>query len=127
MARAEENIPEGLTVFMPPPYHRTRTRTTNGLENPNKEIKRRTRVAAIFPNEASILRLVTAVVAEISEEWEAGCVYLNMETARPTVSFCRLMLLGQDKVSAEECRGRYPHDSHRISELGSELRAFEEA
>jgi len=43
-ASAEENIPEGLTVFTLPPYHRTRTRTTNGLENPDKEIKRRTRV-----------------------------------------------------------------------------------
>jgi transposase-like protein len=80
-AWAEENIPEGLTVFMLPPYHRTRMRTTNGLENLNKEIKRRTRVATIFPNEASLLRLVTAVVAEISEEWEAGGVYLNMESA----------------------------------------------
>ena len=79
-AWAEENVPEGLTVFMLPPYHRTRTRTTNGLENLNKEIKRRTRVARIFPNEASLLRLVTAVVAEISDEWEAAGVYLNMES-----------------------------------------------
>ena len=80
-AWAEENIPEGLTVYMLPPYHRIRMRTTNGLENLNKEIKRCTRVATIFPNEASLLRLVTAVVAEISEEWEAGCVYVNMQSA----------------------------------------------
>ena len=77
----EENVPEGLTVFMLPPYHRTRMRTTNGLERLNKEIKRRTRVAVLFPNEASVLRLVTAVVSEISEEWEAGKVYLNMKSA----------------------------------------------
>ena len=77
----EENVPEGLTVFMLPAYHRTRMRTTNGLERLNKEIKRRTRVAVLFPNEASVLRLVTAVVSEISEEWEAGKVYLNMKSA----------------------------------------------
>lgn len=76
----EENIPDGLTVFMLPPYHRTRMRTTNGIERLNKEIKRRTRVATLFPNEASVLRLVTAVVSEISEEWEAGKVYLNMKS-----------------------------------------------
>lgn len=77
---AEENIPEGLTVFALPPYHRTRMRTTNGLENLNKQIKRRTRVATIFPNEASLLRLVTAVVVEINEAWEAGGVYINMKS-----------------------------------------------
>ncbi|MCK4679747.1 transposase [bacterium] len=43
-AWAEENIPERLTVFTLPPYHRTRIRTMNGLENPDKEIKRRTRL-----------------------------------------------------------------------------------
>ena len=77
---AEENIPEGLTVFMLPPHHRTRMRTTNGLENLNKQIKRRTRVATIFPNEASLLRLVTAVVVEINEAWEAGGVYINIKS-----------------------------------------------
>lgn len=77
---AEENIPEGLMVFVLPPYHRTRMRTTNGLENLNKQIKRRTRVATIFPNEASLLRLVTAIVVEINEGWEAGGVYLNMQS-----------------------------------------------
>jgi len=77
----EENVPEGLSVFMLPPYHRTRMRTTNGLERLNREIKRRTRVATLFPNEASVLRLVAAVVSEISEEWEAGKIYLNMKSA----------------------------------------------
>jgi putative transposase len=76
----EENVPDGLTVFILPPYHRTRMRTTNGLEHLNGAIKRRTRVAGLFPNESSLLRLATAVVAEISEEWEAGKVYLNMES-----------------------------------------------
>jgi len=77
---AEENIPEGLTVFQIPASHRRRLRTTNGLERLNKEIKRRTRVATLFPNEAALLRLVTAIVSEVSEEWEAATrAYINME------------------------------------------------
>ena len=66
----EENIPQGLTVFDFPAEHRRRIRTTNGVERLNKEIRRRTRVASIFPNEDACLRLVTAIVMEISEEWE---------------------------------------------------------
>lgn len=69
---AEDNIPEGLAVFQLPEEHRKRMRTTNMLERQNKEIKRRTRVATLFPNEASLLRLVTAVLVELSDEWEAG-------------------------------------------------------
>lgn len=76
----DANIPESLTVLRLPPAHRRRLRTTNLLERQNKEIKRRTRVATLFPNEASLLRLVCAVLAEITEEWETGKVYLNMET-----------------------------------------------
>ncbi len=76
----EQNVPQGLTVFAFPAEHRRRLRTTNLLERLNKEIKRRTRVATLFPNEASLLRLVSAVLMEVSEEWETGKVYLTMET-----------------------------------------------
>lgn len=69
---AENNIPEGLAVFLLPEEHRKRMRTTNMLERQNKEIKRRTRVATLFPNEASLLRLVSAVLVELSDEWETG-------------------------------------------------------
>ncbi|HMW19095.1 transposase [Accumulibacter sp.] len=57
----------------------TRLRTTNGLERINREIKRRTRVASIFPNPASCLRLVSALLAECDEEWMTGKVYLNLK------------------------------------------------
>ena len=77
---AAENLPEGLTVFAVPASHRRRLRTINGLERLNKEIRRRTRVATLFPNEASLLRLVSAVVSEISEDWETSRIYINMET-----------------------------------------------
>ncbi|MFO7936793.1 MAG: transposase, partial [Kiritimatiellia bacterium] len=58
---------------------RTRLRTSNMAENLNRQIKRRTRTAGLFPNEESLLRLVTAVVSEISDDWEAGKVYLNVK------------------------------------------------
>lgn len=48
------------------------------MERVNKEIKRRTRVATLFPSEASCERLVTAIAMEISEEWTTGRTYLNM-------------------------------------------------
>lgn len=76
----EENVPEALAVLGLPAAHRRKLRTTNMLERINKEIKRRTRVATLFPNEASALRLVTAVLMEISEDWETNRTYLTMET-----------------------------------------------
>jgi len=69
---AEENIPQGFTVFTFPATHRRRLRTTNLVERLNEEIRRRTRVARLFPNEASCLRLVTAVVMEIAEDWQTA-------------------------------------------------------
>ena len=54
-------------------------RTTNGLERFNQELKRRTRVVRIFPNRAALLRLVTALAMEQSEEWVSGRRYLDME------------------------------------------------
>jgi putative transposase len=77
----EANVPESLTVFSLPAGHRRRLRTSNMLERLNEEIKRRTRVAGLFPNEASALRLVSAVLMEISEDWETGRKYLTMEPA----------------------------------------------
>src|SRR5690606_36147947 len=72
----EENLPEGLTVFSVPMAHQRRIRTTNSLERLNREIRRRSRVAVLFPNVASCERLVTAVLMEISEEWETSHAYL---------------------------------------------------
>jgi transposase-like protein len=74
----EANMPEGLTVFDFPEVQRRLLRTTNGLERLNKEIKRRTRVVGIFPNEAACLRLVTALAMECSDEWETGKVYITL-------------------------------------------------
>lgn len=75
----ESAIPEGLTIFHFRSSHRRRLRTSNLAERVNREIKRRTRIASIFPNAASCERLVTGVLIEISEDWEAGKVYLSMD------------------------------------------------
>jgi len=75
----EGNIPEGLTVFSFPVDHRRRIRTVNSLERVCLEIRRRTRVAGIFPNEASCSRLVSALLMEVSETWETGRIYLSFE------------------------------------------------
>ncbi|HSN49895.1 MAG TPA: IS256 family transposase [Bacteroidales bacterium] len=71
----EENLSEGFTVFDFPLEHRRSIRTTNSLERINKEIRRRTRVVGVFPNEASCLRLVSALLMETSEEWQIGKHY----------------------------------------------------
>jgi transposase-like protein len=76
----EANVPESLTVLRLPPAHRQRLRTTNMLERLNRELKRRTRVATLFPNEAALLRLVSAILIEISEEWETGKRYVTFDT-----------------------------------------------
>ena len=77
-AWAEENLPEGFAVFDLPHSQRVRLRTTNGLERINRELKRRTRVASIFPNTASCLRLVSALLAECDEAWMTGKIYLTL-------------------------------------------------
>jgi len=86
VAWMEENLPQGFAVFALPVEHQKRLRTSNAMERVNQEIKRRTRVARVFPNEASLLRLVSALLAETSDEWESGKIYLNMNTStQPSV------------------------------------------
>jgi transposase-like protein len=73
----EDAIPQGLTVFSLPGHVQKKLRTSNGLERLNKEIARRTRVAGLFPNTESLLRLASAILMEISEEWETGKIYFK--------------------------------------------------
>jgi putative transposase len=78
-AALDENVEECLAVLAFPASHRVFLRTNNALERFNQEIKRRTRVVRIFPNEASCLRLVSALCAETSEEWMTNRRFLDME------------------------------------------------
>ena len=72
--------PDLLTHFAFPEGHRARIRSTNPLERLNKEIKRRTGVVGIFPNRASVIRLVGMILAEQDDEWQDGRCYFRPET-----------------------------------------------
>jgi transposase-like protein len=74
-----DNIPESFTCFSIPPAHRKRLRTSNMAEVNNRELKRRTRVIGIFPNEASLLRISSAILKDTDEKWIEGKCYLDME------------------------------------------------
>jgi transposase-like protein len=75
----EVNLPEGFSFFAFPVSHWKRIRAANSEGRVSREIKRRTRVVRVFPNESSGLRLVSSIMMEIGEEWEFGRQYLQME------------------------------------------------
>lgn len=77
----EDSIPEGLTVFAFPAAVRQFLRTNNMEENLNRQIKQRTRLIPAFPNVSSLLRLVSAICAEISDDWETSS-YRYMSTIK---------------------------------------------
>jgi putative transposase len=58
-------------------------RNSNAIERVNQELKRRTRGTALFPNEASLLLLFSALLCEHSDEWSIGKIYLNMNSTEP--------------------------------------------
>ncbi len=69
----ETAVPEGLAVFKLPKEHRRRLRTSNPIERSiQQELKRRTQKIRVFPNEASLERLATAILVEIDETWTAS-------------------------------------------------------
>jgi transposase-like protein len=78
----EANIEETFTFYRRPREHHKHLKSTNLLERLNEELKRRTHVIRIFPNEASCLRLVRALAVEQHEEWLEGARYLDMDPLR---------------------------------------------
>ena len=78
----ENNIEETWTFYRLPHEHHKHLKSTNMLERINQELKRRTHIIRIFPNEASCLRLIRALAVEIHEDWIEAHRYLNMETLR---------------------------------------------
>jgi transposase-like protein len=84
-AWVEANIEETWTFYRLPREHHKHLKSTNLLERFNQEIKRRTLVVRIFPDEASCLRLVRAVAAEQHEAWMEGSRYLNTNLLREQI------------------------------------------
>ena len=79
MAILEAGFEDVMAVMSLPEKYRQRLRTSNGLERLNEEIRRRDRVIRIYPNEASAIRLIGALLIEQDERWTTGRKYLDMQ------------------------------------------------
>ena len=75
----DESETDVLAYMAFPAQHRTKLHSTNPIERLNKEVKRRADVVGIFPNEASITRLIGAVLFEQNDEWQTQHRYMQVE------------------------------------------------
>jgi putative transposase len=76
----EDAEPDVLAFFAFPPEHWSKLRSTNPLERFNREIGRRTDVVAIFPDDASLIRLVSMLAIEANDEWLVGRSYIGQKS-----------------------------------------------
>ena len=77
----EENIEQCLTIIDCPAEVQRCIRTSNMMECVNSQLKKRKRLIPVFPSEASLLRLMTARLIDLSDEWEGNCgrAYISPE------------------------------------------------
>ena len=80
VATLERGFDDATAILALPTPYRVRLRTTNGVERLNEEIRRRERVIRIFPNRASVIRLVGALLMEQDEVWTTSKRYFDMTT-----------------------------------------------
>ena len=78
----ENGLEDSLTFFSFPMIDQRKIASSNMIERLNKEIRRRTRVVGIFPNEASYMRLVCSYILEYAEDWAYERVYLSPDSIR---------------------------------------------
>ena len=77
--------PDVLAYMTFPKEHRTKLHSTNPIERLNGEIKRRTNVVGIFPNEATITRLIGAILLEQNDDWAVQRArYMTLESITPS-------------------------------------------
>lgn len=92
-ALMDDAEPDGLAYMTFPKEHRAKLHSTNPIERLNGEIKRRTEVVGIFPNEAAITRLIGAILMEQSDEWAVQRArYMTLETIAPVCDNPIIML-----------------------------------
>jgi transposase-like protein len=78
VATLERGFDDATAVLALPALYRQRLRTTNAVERLNEEVRRRERVIRIFPNRASVIRLLGALLMEHDEAWTTGKHYFDM-------------------------------------------------
>jgi putative transposase len=87
VARLLLEAEEELLAFLAfPPEHRSKLRSTNPLERVNREIGRRSDVVGIYPNDAALIRLASALLVEQNDEWLVGRRYLSVESLQPLLA-----------------------------------------
>ena len=76
----EEGLEDSLVFYSYPELDKRKVSSSNMIERLNREIRRRTSVVGIFPNESSYVRLVTAYLMEYSEDWSTSKAYIKEES-----------------------------------------------
>ena len=96
---AKEDI---LAVYVLPKKYWRRFRTSNMIERLNKEIRRREKVVRIFPDDASVMRLIGSLLLEKDEEWSSGRIYLDMKEYKEAILFLAKLQRNSCQVTGKD-------------------------
>ena len=87
----ENGLEDSLTFYAFPKLDARKISSSNMIERLNREIRRRTSVVGIFPNEASYVRLVTTYLMEYAVDWSVSRAYLSQDSIEATLLHCSLI------------------------------------